>query len=83
MGGVSYLNDKRTARMRVVMILMIAVALAATCFSCSKNTERPVSVIGSTSMQPFAEMLAQEFNKRHPGANVVVQGGGSTAGIEA
>jgi phosphate transport system substrate-binding protein len=83
MDDISYLNDKRTARMRVVMILMVAVALAATCLSCSKNTERPISVIGSTSMQPFAEMLAQEFNKRHPGANVEVQGGGSTAGIEA
>jgi phosphate transport system substrate-binding protein len=65
------------------MILMVIVALAATCLSCSKNTERPISVIGSTSMQPFAEMLAQEFNKRHPESNVEVQGGGSTAGIEA
>jgi phosphate transport system substrate-binding protein len=83
MSDISYLNDKRTARIQVVMILMITVALAAMCLSCSKNIERPISVIGSTSMQPFAEMLAQEFNKRHPGANVSVQGGGSTAGIEA
>lgn len=42
-----------------------------------------VSVIGSTSVQPFAEMLAEEFNRQHPSMYVEVQGGGSTAGIEA
>ncbi len=65
------------------MILLVAVLLATMCFSCSENVGRPTSVIGSTSMQPFVEMLSQEFNQRHPGASVEVQGGGSTAGIEA
>lgn len=83
MSGISDLNDKRTTRMRVIMIVMVTVAMATLCLSCSKDTERPINVIGSTSMQPFAEMLSQEFNKRHPEANVEVQGGGSTAGIEA
>ncbi len=59
------------------MIFLVSVTLAATSLSCSKNAERAVSVIGSTSMQPFAAMLVQEFNKQHPGASVEVQGGGS------
>jgi phosphate transport system substrate-binding protein len=42
-----------------------------------------VNVLGSTSIQPFAEMLAEEFNGANPGVNVEVQGGGSTAGIQA
>ena len=45
--------------------------------------EGAVNVVGSTSIQPFAEMLAQEFHKRRPQYYVEVQGGGSTAGIEA
>ena len=32
---------------------------------------------------PFAEMLAQQFNEAHPDLRVEVQGGGSTAGIQA
>jgi phosphate transport system substrate-binding protein len=40
-------------------------------------------VAGSTSVEPFAELLAEEYMIRHPGAHIYVQGGGSTAGIEA
>jgi len=42
-----------------------------------------VSVVGSTSVQPFAEMLAEEFNRNNADVRVEVQGGGSTAGIQA
>ena len=47
---------------------------------CRKNA---VNVMGSTSIQPFAEMLAQEFNRRQGDVRVEVQGGGSTFGIQA
>jgi phosphate transport system substrate-binding protein len=42
-----------------------------------------LSVVGSTSIQPFAELEAQAFETSHPGLYVDVQGGGSTAGIQA
>jgi phosphate transport system substrate-binding protein len=42
-----------------------------------------LNVVGSTSIQPFAEMLAQEYEKSHPDRPVDVQGGGSTAGLQA
>jgi phosphate transport system substrate-binding protein len=42
-----------------------------------------IDAVGSTSIQPFAEMLAQEFNSQHPDSPVEVQGGGSTAGLMA
>ncbi|MFB3892603.1 MAG: phosphate ABC transporter substrate-binding protein [Phycisphaerae bacterium] len=60
--------------------------LAAACLGpagCSRGKDRAVSAVGSTSIQPFAEMLADEFNARNPGHYVEVQGGGSTAGIQA
>ncbi|MBI5582516.1 MAG: phosphate ABC transporter substrate-binding protein [Deltaproteobacteria bacterium] len=42
-----------------------------------------VTVAGSTSVQPFAEKLAEIFMEVHPDTIVNVQGGGSTAGIKA
>jgi phosphate transport system substrate-binding protein len=42
-----------------------------------------ITVAGSTSVEPFAELLAEEYMSRHPESHIYVQGGGSTAGIEA
>ncbi|MGE5588179.1 MAG: phosphate ABC transporter substrate-binding protein [Clostridia bacterium] len=44
---------------------------------------RSLTVAGSTSVQPFAELLANEFMTTHPGIAVSVQGGGSSAGARA
>jgi len=54
-----------------------------TCAGCSREDGGTVNVIGSTSIQPFAEHLAQVYGKKHPGERVEVQGGGSTAGLQA
>ena len=83
MANFSYLNNKQVIQMRVALFLMFFLAMAIISLSCSKNTDRPISVIGFTSIQPFAEMLSQEFYKGHPEANVEVQVEVSTAGIEA
>ncbi len=40
-------------------------------------------VAGSTSVQPLAEALAEEFMAKHPRVRIQVQGGGSSAGIAA
>ena len=42
-----------------------------------------LTVAGSTSVEPFAEVLAEEYMKLHPGTRIYIQGGGSSAGIEA
>jgi len=42
-----------------------------------------ITVAGSTSVEPFAELLAEEYMIRYPQSHIYVQGGGSTAGIEA
>ena len=62
----------------------LAAALVSMCgLGCGGSQKTTVSVIGSTSIQPFAEMLAEDFNKKNPDVYVEVQGGGSTAGIQA
>ncbi|HSH68998.1 MAG TPA: phosphate ABC transporter substrate-binding protein [Deferrisomatales bacterium] len=67
--------------------MKLAVVSAALLLSlgagCSRDTGRGVKVVGSTSVQPFAELLAQEYEQRYPGKPVEVQGGGSTAGLQA
>jgi len=42
-----------------------------------------ITVAGSTSVEPFAELLAEDYMSRNPQSHIYVQGGGSTAGIEA
>ena len=42
-----------------------------------------ITVAGSTSVEPFAELLAEEYMRLHPGAHIYVQGGGSTSGMVA
>jgi phosphate transport system substrate-binding protein len=42
-----------------------------------------ITVAGSTSVQPFAEKLAEIYMEHHRGLIINVQGGGSTAGIRS
>jgi phosphate transport system substrate-binding protein len=48
-----------------------------------QNKKHSVTVAGSTSVMPFTEKLAEHFMVDHPDFTVDVQGGGSTAGIQA
>jgi phosphate transport system substrate-binding protein len=63
----------------IVCAIVVALPLLA---GCSRG-EAGITVAGSTSVQPFAELLAEEFMREHPGAAINVQGGGSSAGIQA
>jgi phosphate transport system substrate-binding protein len=51
-------------------------------FGCQRS-RAGITVAGSTSVEPFAELLAEEYMIHHPESHIYVQGGGSTAGIEA
>lgn len=66
-----------------LLVWVAALGALALCGSCRDGSTRAVNVVGSTSIQPFAELLAQEYGKKHPSRRVEVQGGGSTAGLQA
>lgn len=51
--------------------------------SCARNYKNSVIIAGSTSIQPFAEVLAEVYTQMHKGVKFNVQGGGSSAGIRA
>jgi phosphate transport system substrate-binding protein len=47
------------------------------------KAKRTITIAGSTSVMPFTEKLAEHFMLDHPNFVIDVQGGGSTAGIQA
>lgn len=59
----------------------IIASLALT--GCSAGGARGINVTGSTSVSPFAEHLAELFEKEQPGEGVNIQSLGSSAGIQA
>jgi phosphate transport system substrate-binding protein len=56
--------------------------LAAFPVGCQKP-QGGLTVVGSTSVQPFAEVLAEEYMAHRSQGKIYVQGGGSSAGIQA
>jgi phosphate transport system substrate-binding protein len=72
----------------ILSILVFFAALAAGCGAHRENGEPgelngSITIAGSTSVQPFSEVLAEEFMAQYPQIRVNVQGGGSSQGIEA
>ncbi len=66
-----------------LVILLVAAALVVLSVGLGGKKSGAVKVVGSTSILPFAEIEAEEFQKSHPKEYVNVQGGGSTAGVQA
>lgn len=62
------------------VILTLSVGLLS---ACSQAPESATIVAGSTSVQPYAEILAEEYMAQNPEAVIDIQGGGSSAGITA
>ena len=49
---------------------------------CGHSLSGTITVGGSTTVQPLAEKWAKAFEAQNPEAKVVVQGGGSSAGVK-
>jgi phosphate transport system substrate-binding protein len=71
-----------TISILMVMVLML-VAGCGTGNGGSEGLNQTITIAGSTSVQPFSEVLAEEFMIHNPRTKVNVQGGGSSQGIEA
>jgi phosphate transport system substrate-binding protein len=81
-GVVRLLHRCRWPGLALIAALLVLLG-AGGCKSSSQSTSRPLCIAGSTSVQPFAEKLAEVYMHRHPGVRIDVQGGGSSAGIYA
>jgi len=71
--------------LRLLFLLGLAFLLLAGAWGCKGGgpAAQAVCVAGSTSVQPFTEKLSEIFMHQHPEIRVDVQGGGSSAGIQA
>jgi phosphate transport system substrate-binding protein len=65
---------------RTLSLLFVIFSVSLTS-GCSQSNEVGIIIAGSTSVQPFAEALAEEYMRLNPGFIIDVQGGGSSAGI--
>lgn len=63
-----------------ILTLML---VAGGCQFGASDAHHSLVIAGSTSVQPFAEKLAEIFMHQHPKALINVQGGGSSTGIYA
>ncbi|MDD3268491.1 MAG: phosphate ABC transporter substrate-binding protein [Syntrophomonadaceae bacterium] len=86
---------RRTTSFLLLGFLLLAVAFVS---GCGTKTEDQVkeegdqaaqqlsgtlTIAGSTSVQPFSEVLAEKFREKNSQVQINVQGGGSSQGIEA
>ena len=65
------------------MLLLSLLIASPALSSCGNDANQRVIVAGSTSVQPYAEVLAEHYFEQSAGVEVDVQGGGSSAGITA
>jgi len=65
----------------MALLLLACIGLLTGCGRSSSETS--LTIAGSTSIQPFADRWAEVYMKKHPACGVDVQGGGSSAGIQA
>jgi phosphate transport system substrate-binding protein len=68
---------------RTMLLMGFIILLAASLCNAAVAPAGTLQVVGSTSVQPLVEELAQAFMAKYKGVRVFVQGGGSGAGIKA
>ncbi len=68
----------------VLLVLWFWAGMVVAGCGRGKDSRGPgICIAGSTSVQPFAEKLAEEYMRRHKEVRIDIQGGGSSAGIYA
>jgi phosphate transport system substrate-binding protein len=66
-----------------LVVLLLPVALLAGCSGQGAGNKTQLTVNGSTTILPIAEVAAEMFHEQHPSLSVLVSGVGSSAGIES
>lgn len=75
---------RRFVPVYLLLCLTLGLAVLPGCARDNDEAAGSITIAGSTSVQPFAEMLAEEYARRYPDRPPVnVQGGGSSAGARA
>jgi len=67
----------------LIIVAVAVVAIAALMLTSGSGNASTIDVVGSTSVQPVAEKLAEKYQSSHPDVRINVQGGGSSVGIKS
>ncbi|MDR2967637.1 MAG: phosphate ABC transporter substrate-binding protein [Methanobacteriaceae archaeon] len=70
------------SKLKVVIIIFLVVGFVYFVINPGSTYER-IDIVGSTSVQPLAEKLANAFMENRPDIRINVQGGGSGMGIRS
>lgn len=70
------------SKYKIILIVILLIITGYLLVNPGSDYER-IQIAGSTSVQPVAEQLAQEYMKTNPGVKINVQGGGSGLGIRS
>jgi len=76
-------NHRSSRLIRKTVGFFLLVFVVSLTSACSKASKSGIIIAGSTSVQPFAEALAEEYMKDNLDLEIDVQGGGSSAGIKS
>ncbi len=66
---------------RLILVIFILAVFTTGCTQGVSHNE--ITIAGSTSVEPFADKWAEVYMEKYPDIIVNVQGGGSSAGIQA
>ena len=72
-----------TVRLKRTLFILVAALSLCLLASCGGRRSAAINIAGSTSVQPYVEILAEEYEHICPEEIIDVQGGGSSAGIQA
>jgi len=65
----------------VLLVLAGILALSMVAVGCGRELSGTITEAGSTTVQPLAELLADEYMAKHSGVQVTIGGGGTSVGI--
>ncbi|MDR0911397.1 MAG: phosphate ABC transporter substrate-binding protein [Methanobrevibacter sp.] len=66
----------------IIVAVIVIIAIAALVFA-NNGSASTIDVVGSTSVQPVIEKLAEIYQNSHKDVKINVQGGGSSLGIKS
>jgi phosphate transport system substrate-binding protein len=65
----------------VTAVLAVLLVLSGLSVGCGKQAAGTITEAGSTTVEPLAERLADEYMQKHPDIRVITGGGGTAVGI--
>ena len=68
---------------KTAIVIILTLIFLSLLYSCGRRSGEMIIVAGSTSVQPYAEMLIETYAHIDPESEIDIQGGGSSAGISA